>query len=500
MVRLLIYFIFDQKQTFAFIIGIKIIKMKRMRIWVLSLTTLFILGGGSKVNSQNFPGHPWKDLDEIKAKIQPPKFPDQTFKITDYGAVGDGKTMNTKAFKKAITTCHQQGGGMVIVPKGVWLTGAIHLESNVNLHVTKDATILFSQNPKDYLPMVFTRFQGIELMNYSPFIYAYEKENIAVTGQGTLDGNADKKHWYPWKGRSQYGWKKGEPRQQKGWKYLLQMNKLEVPPKERIFGEGFYLRPMFIQFYKCKNILLKGITLHHSPMWEIHPVLSSNVIIDGIHIKSHGPNNDGIDPESSKNVWIKNCYLDTGDDCISIKSGRNHDGRRIGVPSENIIVENTHFEDGHGGIVIGSGTSGGMNNIYAQNLKMNSSDLSRVLRIKTSTMRGGVIKNIYLRNIKVGTYGKEAIRVNMFYGDDEPKSGEFMPTVKNIWVDNLQVKKGGDYGILIKAKEKSPVQNLLITNSTIKGVTTPLKVNHVENMRLEEVEINGKNWNKTLNK
>jgi len=463
------------------------------KVGLLVCASLLFLAGCSK-KKKTLSSGPWKQEKKVRARIHAPKFPNRKFNITDYGAVGDGKTMNTKAFKKAIAACNKKGGGEVVVPKGVFLTGAIHLKNNVNLHLNKGAKILFSQNPKDYLPMVFTRYQGIELMNYSPFIYARNKKNIAVTGQGVLDGNADKKHWWPWTGAKEDGWKKGEPNDDAGWARLEKMNRKQVPPKKRMFGPGYYLRPNFIQTVDCKNVLISGITIHHSPMWEIHPVTSQNVIIKGVHIKSLGPNNDGIDPESSKDVLIKNCFFNTGDDCIAIKSGRNQDGRRIGKPAEDIIVEDSHMKNGHGGIVMGSEVSGGVKNVYAQNLTMNSPNLDRVLRIKTSSKRGGVIQNVYLRNIQVGTYKQAAILVNMFY----TKPGNHMPTVRNIQVDSLNVKNGGKYGILVRAYKKSPVKNLKVTNTTIENVKVPMKIDHARNIQFKNVSINGKSYNKRI--
>src|SRR5699024_11344264 len=255
---------------------------------------------------------------------------------------------------------------------------------------------------------------------------------------------------------------------------LHHLNAEKVPPRERVFGEGHYLRPNFVQFYKSKNILISGVTLVRSPMWNIHPVLSENVTIKDVRIETLGPNNDGVNPESSKNVLITDSYFDTGDDCIAIKSGRNQDGRRIGVPSENIIIENSVMKNGHGGIVIGSEISGGVRNVFARNLQMDSPNLDRVLRIKTSSKRGGTTENIYLMNIEVGQYKEAAIKANMFY---EPP-GEFMPTIRNIVVENLQVENGGEYGVLIEAYEESPVENLKVINSTIKGVEKTLEVNN----------------------
>lgn len=451
-----------------------------------------MLGCSSDSDKTTATANPWVKIKKIKAQIHPPQFPDRTFNITDFGAVGDGETMNTEAFRKAIAAAHESGGGTVLVPKGVFLTGAIHLKSNINLHVSKGATILFSQDPQDYLPVVFTRFEGIELMNYSPFIYAYKKKNIAITGQGILDGNADKDHWWPWTGSKDAGWEKGDPTDEADLKLLQKMNRKQVPPRERIFGRGHYLRPNFIQFYDCNTVLVKGVTIHNSPMWIIHPVLSENVIIKDVHIDSHGPNNDGIDVESSKNVLITNSYFDTGDDCIAIKSGKNQDGRRIGVPSENIIIENSIMKDGHGGVVIGSETSGGIKNIFAQNLTMSSPNLDRVLRIKTSSKRGGVIQGIYMRNIDVGTYKESAIKITMFY----TPPGDYMPTIRDIVVKNLHVKNGGKYGIRVHVYEESPVKNLKVINSTIKGVEVPIKVDYVKNFQLDNVTINKKTYNR----
>lgn len=465
----------------------KIPKKYSSRIVLITLvcTACFLIRGcaGKKTTVDD----PWEELDKIKSQINPPKFPDREFLITDYGAVGDAETKNTGAFKEAIQECHSQGGGKVVVPEGTFLTGAIHLKSNVNLHLEEGATILFSRDTGDYLPVVFTRWEGMELMNYSPFIYAYGQQNIAVTGKGTLDGNANTEYWWPWKGNEEDGWDEGEPDQKADRDLLHEMNAEQVPPEKRIFGEGHYLRPNFVQFYKSKNILISGVRLIRSPMWNIHPVLSENVIVDGVRIESLGPNNDGVNPESSKNVWIKNSYFDTGDDCIAIKSGRNQDGRRIGVPSENIIVEYCQMKDGHGGIVLGSEISGGVKNVFAQYLTMDSPNLDRVLRVKTSSRRGGVVENIYLRDIKVGQFKEAAIKFNMFYGPP----GNFMPVIRNILVRNLHVENGGEYGILINAYEGSPVTNLKVIDSVIKDVEEPLKINHIKNMTFENVVING---------
>ena len=453
---------------------------------VCILFALLVSSCGGKTNQKAESSDPWDKLDEIRAQINAPEFPDKDFLITDYGAVGDGETKATEAFKQAIQDCHESGGGRVVVPEGTFLTGAIHLKSNVNLHLVDSAKILFSRDTADYLPLVFSRWEGMELMNYSPFIYAYEQENIAITGNGVLDGNASNEYWWPWCGAEQYGWTAGMPKQTNDRNLLHELNHQQIAPEERIFGPGHYLRPQFIQTYKCKNVLISDVKLINSPMWNIHPVLCENVTIENVKIVSLGPNNDGCNPESSKNVLIKNCYFDTGDDCIAIKSGRNEDGRRINKPSENLIIEGCHMKEGHGGVVIGSEISGGARNIFALNLTMDSPNLDRVLRIKTSSKRGGIVENIFMKNVKVGTYKEAAVKCNMFY----EAAGDFMPVIRNVIVENLEVENGGKYGVLVRAYEESPVENLKLINCTINGVEIPVEVDHVKNMEFENVIIN----------
>lgn len=429
---------------------------------------------------------PWDEVGEIRAQINVPEFPDKDFLITDYGAVGDGETKTTEAFKKAIQECSESGGGRVVVPHGTFLTGAIHLKSNVNLHLMDSARILFSRDTADYLPLVFSRWEGMELMNYSPFIYAYEQENIAITGNGILDGNANNEYWWPWCGAPRFGWIEGTPKQTKDRDLLHEFNHQQIDPESRIFGPGHYLRPQFVQTYKCKNVLISDVKLINSPMWNIHPVLCENVTIENVKVISLGPNNDGCNPESCKNVLIKNCYFDTGDDCIAIKSGRDEDGRRINKPSENLIIEGCHMKEGHGGVVIGSEISGGARNIFAQNLTMDSPNLDRVLRIKTSSSRGGVIENIYMKDVKVGTYKEAAVKCNMFY----EAAGEHMPVIRNIIVENMVVENGGKYGVLVRAYEESPVENLQLINCTINNVEIPVEVDHVKDLEFTNVTIN----------
>src|SRR3989441_2671882 len=368
---------------------------------------------------------PWSQASQILARIKAPVFPARNFPITKFGAVGNGKAECTEAFAKAIDACNKAGGGRVVVPAGEFLTGAIHLRSNVNLHVAINATIKFSRDPRKYLPVVFTRWEGMELMSYSPFIYAFEQKNIAITGAGIIDGQADCENWWPWKGRTGCGWKKGDPEQSKARNLLYEYVAKGTPVSERVFGEGSYLRPMFLQPYRCQNVLIEGVTLRHSPMWQIHPVLCTNVTVRGVNIEREanasnqtGPNTDGCDPESCRDVLIENCVFATGDDCIAIKAGRNNDGRRVTVPSENFIIRGCQMTDGHGGITIGSEISAGVRNVFAENCHMDSPNLWTALRFKNNALRGGLLENFYYRNIEVGQVRDAVLTVDFNYEDE----------------------------------------------------------------------------------
>jgi polygalacturonase len=430
---------------------------------------------------------PWSRLPQILGRIKPPKFPAREFEITKFGAVGDNRFDCTTAFEKAIAACAHAGGGTVLVPKGEFLTGAIRLKSNVNLHVAEGATIRFSRDPSKY-PVVLTRFEGVELMNYSPFIYALEQENVAITGKGTIDGNADSEHWWPWKGRSNFGWSAGQPNQDNDRNHLFEMAEKRIPVEQRVFGPGHYLRPNFIQPYRCKNVLMEGITVVDSPMWEVHPVLCRNVIVRGLTINSSGPNNDGCDPESCADVLIENVFFNTGDDCIAIKSGRNEDGRRMNVPSENIIVRDCHMKDGHGGVTVGSEISGGVHDVFAENCKMDSPHLDSALKIKNNAMRGGLIERIYARNIEVGQVSTAGVSIDFNY--EEGASGKFTPVVRDVEVSNLTMQKA-KYALYLRGFSDAPITGVRLSDCDFEGVEKKSIVENVQDISLDHVRING---------
>jgi polygalacturonase len=431
----------------------------------------------------------WSAVTSILERISPPTFPDKDFSITSYGAVGDGLTDCTEAFESAIEDCAINGGGKVIVPQGTFLTGAIHLKSNVNLHITENAIVKFSNDKTKYLPLVFSRWEGVECMNYSALIYAYDQENIAITGKGVLDGKGSNENWWSWKGNKEDGWSEGMPNQKPGRDKLFKMAENNIPPENRIMGEGYYLRPNFVQFYKSKNILIEGVTFKDSPMWFINPVLCENVSVIGVTVEGLGPNNDGCNPESSKDVLIKDCFFNTGDDCIAIKSGRNNDGRRINIPSENIVIQNCIMKEGHGGVVLGSEISGGVRNVFAENCSMSSPNLDRAIRIKTNSVRGGIIENLFVRNIEVGEVKEAVLTINFLY--EEGDGGDFTPIVRNVVLENVTSKKS-KYGLLIRAYDRSPVTGLKMVNCQFSNVKDGNIIEHVKSPVIESVLINGK--------
>ncbi|NLP58697.1 glycoside hydrolase family 28 protein [Lutibacter sp. B1] len=462
---------------------------------------IFVSCKNKKDSISSITNSSWEIMYQVIDSVGTITFPDKTFNVLDFGAKSDEIFDNTQAFKKAIEKCANDGGGSVIVPEGKYLTGPIHLESNVNLHLDEGAEILFSTNPNDYYPLVHTSFEGTELMNYSPLIYAYKKKNIAVTGKGILNGQANNENWWPWCGKDTYGWKEGMPNQQDSLNrpQLVKLAEMNVPPKERVFGDGHYLRPSFFEPFECSNVMIEGVKIVNAPFWVIHPIKSVNVIVNGVTVESHGPNNDGCDPEYSKNVIIRNCTFNTGDDCIAIKSGRNEDGRRVAIKSENIIVQNCKMIDGHGGVVMGSEISAGVKNVFVENCSMDSPNLDRAIRIKTNSKRGGVVEGVYVRNIEVGQVKEAVLKINMFYDVHGNQTGNFIPIVRNVNLENIKVKNGGKFGILAKGYAESPIQNIHLNNVTIDSVKTPFSLENVKDLHLENTYINGELMKSIIN-
>jgi polygalacturonase len=358
----------------------------------------------------------------------PPAFKDIVYSIVDFDAKKDSSFNNQQSIQNAIDKCNDEGGGRVIVPKGTWHTSYLILKSNVNLHLEEGAVLLFIDNVDEYKIPTFTRWEGIECMNYHPLIYARNETNIAITGSGIINGNGEKWWNFPKEGK-----------QKKSLSELYDQVLEGVIPEERnclLYEEGSFLRPSMIQFISCENVLMKDIEVQSGPMWTNHFIYCTNVIAQNIRVITRGTNNDGFVVDASAKVLIDNCFFSTGDDCVVIKSGLNEDGWRVGKPSERIVVKNCSTQRGNGGVVIGSEMSGGIENVYAYNCNFHKT--SRGLRIKTMKGRGGYVKDVWFENITMDSIYNQAVIINMFYGSSsiEPRN-DSLPFVKNIFYKNI---------------------------------------------------------------
>nr|WP_303211796.1 glycoside hydrolase family 28 protein [Phocaeicola coprocola] len=425
-------------------------------------------------------------MEKVYNQISPPTFPDKTYVITDYYNGKD--SLYTDAINRAIEACSSQGGGTVLVPDGEFLTAPIRLKSNVNLHLS-DSTILKFTTDYNLFETVLTRIEGIDCHNISPLIYAYGENNIAITGKGKLDGQASTDNWFAEQRIRGIKSENGETVNEKT--LLYQMKEDSIPVKERIFEKANGIRPQFINLYKCKNILLEGFTINRSPFWLIHPLLSENVTIKGVKMQSHGPNNDGCDPESCENVLIEDCDFDTGDDCIAIKSGRDEDGRYWNIPCKNIIVRECRMKDGHAGVAIGSEITGGCHNVWVENCQMDSPELDRIIRIKSNPMRGGNVENVFVRNITVGECKQSILGIEQKYWHVD--EGPYLPLFENIHLENITSKKSQYVLHLDGFDDKSQIRNIYLKDCSFEGVEKPEinKVTGAENIRFENVTVNG---------
>ncbi len=355
-----------------------------------------------------------------------------SYNIIEFGASNKGDKKVTKIINTTIDKAFKSGGGTIYFPAGTYLTGPITLKSNITIYLDAGATLKFTDDFDDYLPMVESRWEGIDVTNFHPLIYAYKAENIAIKGRGTLDGQGRK--WWDYH-HTLYS--KPKTFKSKWQKEFAKQNTNVLMPDEPYMIERGFCRPPFIQPMYCKNILIEGITVTNSPFWTINPEFCENINIDNVTVfNPDSPNTDGINPESCRNVHISNCKISVGDDCITIKSGKDAAGRKMNVPCENITITNCTMLDGHGAVVIGSEMSGGIKKITISNCVFEGTD--RGIRIKSTRGRGGVVEDISVNNIIMKDIKKEAIKLNMFYAksDEEPVS-ERTPAFRNIHFSNI---------------------------------------------------------------
>jgi polygalacturonase len=416
-------------------------------------------------------------------QLKRPVFPGRTFSIADYGAKSGGKTKNTKAFAKAIKACNKAGGGKVFVPAGKWLTGPIHLKSNVHLYLSEGSEIFFSDRFEDYLPVVFTRWEGVECYNYSPFIYAKDCENIAITGPGVLNGNG--KRW--WTTFPKHAHDSGTGQR------LLKAEAEGTPVKERVFGtvaDG--LRPAFIQPVHCRNVWLEGFELKNGAFWSVQMIYCENAIVRKLTLRTQGyPNGDGVNADSSHNVLIEYCHFETEDDAVAIKSGKNEDGRRVGKPSENIVVRHCYSKGPcWGSISIGSEMSGGVRNVYVKDVEFEGTLLG--FYIKTKPGRGGVVENVWIEDVVARNLRHPVFFLDTAYGADTfTPSVLAMPRLRNIFARNIRSTHpavSNRRPIEINGLDEVPVRNVRLEDFTCQSKFGPT-INLARQIQLDNVHV-----------
>lgn len=402
---------------------------------------------------------------KVKAPFEMPviTIPDfkkcKTFSIVDFGAVQGDKIKTSKAIADAITAANEADGGSVLIPAGEWLTGKVHFKSNVNLHLSQGAVLLFDDDPNDYLPAVLTSWEGMECMNYSPLIYAWQCKNIAITGSGTI--KAKMNLWKTWAGRP--------APHMNSLKRLYDLSYLNIPVAERLMvNDSAHLRPHLIQFNRCENIRLEGFSIQNSPFWTVHTYLCKNILLRKLNVYAHGHNNDGYDPEMSQNVLVEDCVFDQGDDAIAIKSGRNQEGWRSQTPSKNIVIRNCVVKNGHQLVALGSELSGGIENVYFHNCVVKEgAKMFHLVFIKTNERMGGYVNNIYIKNIKAGKmdFGILGIETDVLYQwkNQTPTYVRKLTPIKNVHLQNI---KATNVKFLshIQGQKELPVENVFLKN------------------------------------
>ncbi|CAM4024689.1 Pectate lyase superfamily protein [Pedobacter westerhofensis] len=402
------------------------------------------------------------------------------YNVLKYGAKRDSSKLATAAIAKAIDAAARLGGGTIYFPAGKYLTGPIHLKSNITILLDAGAELHFSDNFDDYLPMVRSRWEGTDVMNFSPLFYGEYLENITITGRGTINGHGKK--WWDYAEK--------EVKKSPGSKWqdeFKRLNKDVIAPDLPGWIELGFLRPPFIQFMNCKNLLIEGITICNSPFWTVNPEFCENVTVKGVTINNPiSPNTDGINPESCKYVHISDCHISVGDDCITIKSGKDRAGRKMAIPAENYTITNCTMLSGHGGVVIGSEMSGGVKKIAISNCIFDGTD--RGIRIKTARGRGGVVEDIRVDNIIMKNIGLQAIVLDMQYAKtkEEPVS-ERTPVFRNIHLSNItaQANAAG----YLNGLAEMPIENVTFSNINI-DAKTGFVIKEAKQVSFHEVHIN----------
>jgi polygalacturonase len=418
----------------------------------------------------------WAAAEVIAARVQAPRFGDHAINIQSTGAVADGQTNALPAIRKAIEALASAGGGRVLVPDGTfYVEGAVHLDNGVELHLQRGATLRFSGDPKHYLPVVLTRWEGTIVFNYSPLIYARDKERVGVTGEGKIEcsGGVEFASW--------------SAKQAEDQSELRLMGAKDVAVPTRVFGEGHWLRPSAIQFFGCTDVLVEGVTVKDAPFWVIHPAFCRNVTIRRVRVHSHNPNNDACVIDSSVDVLIEDCDIDTAEDAVALKSGRDRDARLVARPTENVVVRNVRVSRARSGLSIGSEMSGGVRHVYAEGLRI---DLARIgVNFKSNLDRGGVVEGIWIRDIRIDTAAENAVRLETAY--EGYRGGSFPPVFRNVVIEKVHCGRAGGEGVYIDGLDASPIANVRLLDVTVEKAARAALFRHTKELQLREVRVNG---------
>jgi polygalacturonase len=420
---------------------------------------------------------PWSMVEDIVSTIELPDIPDRVFDIVAHGAVPGDEGDDRRAILSAISTAAEAGGGRVVLPAGEWYSaGPVVLQSRIELHLAEGATLLFSPHAEHYLPVVKTRWEGTMMMGYSPLIYAAGVEDVAITGKGRIDGNANSEF---------HAWNSDEhdPRLPHADMLTLRHMGIDgVPLEKRVFGKGSYLRPSAVQFLGAERVLLEDYTINNSPFWINHLVFTNHAIVRRLQVDSHWGNNDGVDVDSSSYVLIEDNHFRTGDDSVVVKSGRDRDGRDIGIPSEYVVVRNNDM-GGEDGIALGSEMSGDVRYVFFDNNTLRKG--SSAIRFKANLDRGGTVEHIRVRNFTVEEFE------NLFWFQLKypgGMGGNYPSTYRDIVFENFTVEKVAN-AFVAHAPAAAPLTGVTLRNIAIGQAAVPLELENVEALRFENVTI-----------
>ncbi len=460
--------------------------MKRLLSMAL-VATAFVLSAQAENPYKKYTENLPFPMPEVKA----PVIPDAKVNLKDFGADPTGQTLSTEAFAKAIDTLYKMGGGHLIVPAGVWLTGPVVLKSHIDLHLEVGAVIQFAADESLY-PLLDTSFEGLDTRRCQSPLSANGATNISITGQGAIDGNGE--YWRPVK-RSKVTdshWKRllaipGSQELKKGYwvpsegyakgEKGANMNVPNASTDEEWNAVKRFLRPVMVSLVNCKNVLLQGVIFQNSPAWNLHPLMCENVILDNVLVRNpeFAQNGDALDLESCKNCLILNSRFDAGDDGICIKSGKDADGRKRGIPCENVVVDGCTVFAGHGGFVVGSEMSGGVKNFKVQNCQFLGTDVG--LRFKSTRGRGGIVENIFIDGISMMNIVNDAITFNMYYGG----------------VSVAEMRASGvtpDNTTRVKVDETTPIfRNINIQNVVCNGAGRAMEFNGLPEMPMDGIHL-----------